>query len=115
MVDLPKTESADLFADLANDLMDKYPDLKLGEMMTNPGVKYKGRNFAVFLADQDKPVFRVGKEFDVDSLGLSAWSHFNPSADKPPMTDWIVVEFADKDKWVQLFESALTVTRGELH
>ena len=114
MVDLPKTDSADYFADIANDLMDKHEELKLGEMMNNPGLKCKGRNFAVFLVEQDKVVFRVGKEFDVDAVGLTTWSHFNPSADKPPMTDWVVVEFADKDKWVGLLEQSLTVIRAEI-
>ena len=115
MVDLPKTESADFFAELANELLDEYADVKIGEMIQNPSMKLKGRNFAVFMVELDKPAFRLGKDFDVTSLGITNVELLNPSKERPPMEDWFVVDYADKDKWVAVFTKAFDILCDDVY
>lgn len=58
-------------------------------------------------------VFRLGKGYEADAVGLTGWSTLSPFKHKPPMRGWIIVPVAQMARWSDLAEEALALMRSE--
>ncbi|MHA2030376.1 MAG: hypothetical protein ACW99Q_13370, partial [Candidatus Kariarchaeaceae archaeon] len=71
-----------------------------GNMMSSPGIKYKTKVFA-FYHDQSM-IFKLGKGYNIDSVGVKAYSYLNPFKNKPPMKGWFVIPSSEINLWPEL-------------
>ena len=100
------------FNDIAERMSLQHPHVGRGKMMSSPGIQYRGKNVAFFW--DGRMVFRLGKGFDIEALGVSEWDFLNPFKEKPPMKGWYVVPPSGQDHWPVLAEAALKVMQKEL-
>ncbi|MGX1928105.1 hypothetical protein [Flagellimonas sp. 2504JD4-2] len=83
----------------------KYPEVTEGKMMSSPAIHYKSKVFA-FFSRKHKMVFKLGKEYPLDELGVEV-SEFNPFKNKKPLSGWYEVHYDFHDKWEMLTSTAL--------
>lgn len=86
---------------LAVAMMAQHPAIERGRMMSADALLCGGKVF-VFFSTKGGGIglgARVGRDADVDTLGLSEWKHLAPFKTKPPMKDWIVVGSTDLAHW----------------
>lgn len=76
-----------------------------GKMMSAPGLMYKSKVFAFFY--KDKMVFKLGKDYDIESHDIKDFTYLNPFKNKGPMKAWFEIEEKYNDKWMELSEVAL--------
>lgn len=93
------------FMSIANSL-DKHKGVALGKMMSSPGIQFNGKNFAFF--HRDEMVFRLGREWKPEKIGIKDWSHLSPFKNKPPLYDWFCITSKDADLWPELATLALS-------
>jgi len=100
---------------LATRLVVEETDVAHGKMMSAPAVTQNGKVFAFFSTKGGIVGLgcRLGRTFEVASLGLAEWQHLAPFKTKPPMKDWIVAGPADASRWEELAETALAQARGK--
>ncbi|KAA3610040.1 MAG: hypothetical protein D8M58_07625 [Calditrichaeota bacterium] len=94
-----------LFNSITNKLSSENENVEAGKMMSSPGITYKGKVFSFYY--NDKMVFRLGREFDIEKTGVSEFELLNPFKNKPPMKDWFVVSGMYQSKWEMLALQAL--------
>lgn len=80
-----------------------------GKMMSSPALKYKGKVFAFFY--KESMGFKLGKDFQPDSMGLNEWELLSPFKNKPPMKAWFIVPFSESGRWQELCTMALEKMR----
>lgn len=80
------------------------PGVTPGKMMSSPAVHYKGKVFAFFSTKQ-KMVFKLGKDFPIESLQVKA-VEFNPFTNRKPLTGWYEVAFEYRQQWLQISKLA---------
>ncbi|WP_190810456.1 hypothetical protein [Flagellimonas sp. S3867] len=83
----------------------KYPEVTEGKMMSSPAIHYKKKVFA-FFSRKHKMVFKLGKEYPLDELGVEV-SEFNPFKNKKPLAGWFEVDFIHNKKWEMMASTAL--------
>ena len=86
-----------------------------GKMMSADALTWRGKVFA-FHSTKGGSIglgCRLGRTFDIPPLGLTDWQHLAPFKTKPPMKDWIVVGYADRDRWFDIVQAALTVAQEQ--
>ncbi len=83
----------------------KYPEVTEGKMMSSPAIHYNKKVFA-FFSRKHKMVFKLGKDYPLDKLGVEV-SKFNPFKKKKPLAGWYEVDFAHHQKWETLTIKAL--------
>lgn len=105
-------ESAVLFNAIIDELSTKNVSVEAGKMMSSPGIKYKNKVFAFYYGDQ--MVFRLGKDFDPETKGISQFSYLSPFKNKPPMKGWVEVPFTHHQKWPYLAGLALEKMQREI-
>ena len=93
------------FHSIAHNL-DKHQGVALGKMMSSPGIQYNGKNFAFY--HREEMIFRLGRDWKPEKLGIKNWSNLSPFKNKPPMYDWFCITFDDADLWPQLATMALS-------
>ena len=103
------TNSASEFNRITNTFTTMNTDVRLGKMMSSPGLTCNGKVFA-FLGKGGMG-FRLGWEFDPDAFGLRNPKPLNPFKTKPPLKGWYIVEKAERGKWEALATQALAFTR----
>lgn len=81
-------------------------------MMSSPGLKYRNKVFAFFY--EDAMTFKLGKDFEPSSLGISTFSYLSPFKNKPPMKAWFQIEAEDAEKWRELTVLSLAYIKREL-
>ncbi len=86
--------------------------VKLGKMMSAPGIRYKDKNYAFF--HKKKVGFKLGKEFDIDAYELSAWEHLSPFKTKPPLTAWYIIGIDDVHLWEEFGALAYEYIKAEI-
>ena len=99
---------------IADGLVHGEADVEYGRMMSSPAVTLGGKVFAFYCANNLMTGIgaRLGRDFDVDGLGLTDWSVLSPFKSKPPLKDWIVVGPADMARWSEVARLALKQMRG---
>ncbi len=93
-------------------LVEKYlsvPGVAAGNMMSSPGLKYKGRVFAFYY--RDKMGFRLGLNFDPKKHGITKPQLLSPFKTKPPLKGWYLIDKHEMSYWESLTDMALTFTR----
>jgi len=83
-----------------------------GKMMSSEAITYKGKVFA-FFSRKKKMVFKLGKEFDPNSVDDEI-QVFNPFTKRGPLNGWFEVPFSKKDLWIPITEKALDRIKQEL-
>jgi len=83
-----------------------------GRMMSAPGIQYREKVFAFFR--KGAMVFRLGKGYAIESVGVQEYSLLNPFKDRPPMAAWFVVPHSEAQHWTRLAEIALERLMEEL-
>ncbi len=98
---------------LAERLVDAHQDVAHGRMMSAPAVTCGGKVFAFYSGKEGMQGLgiRLGRDYDIDSLGLTDWAYLAPFKTKPPMKDWIIVGSGQADRWADLSEIALDLMR----
>ncbi|MGW9684634.1 hypothetical protein [Flagellimonas sp. 2504JD1-5] len=83
----------------------RHPKVTEGKMMSSPAIHYNKKVFA-FFSRKHKMVFKLGKDYPLDNLGVKV-SEFNPFKNKKPLAGWYEVDFAHHQKWEMLTSTAL--------
>lgn len=93
------------FREVATNL-ETHQGVRLGSMMSAPGIQYNGKNFAFFYMEE--MVFRLGRDWKPENAGINEWEHLSPFKNKPPLYDWFCVTARDADLWGDLAAKALS-------
>ncbi len=88
-------------------------DIAPGKMMSADALTYKGKVFAFFSTKGGREGLgcRLGRDMNVETLGLQDWQYLAPFKTKPPMKDWIVAGQQDLSLWPKLLELSLNLAR----
>jgi hypothetical protein len=89
-----------LFNSIGDKLSRENDNVSIGKMMSSPGIKYKNKVFAFYYREQ--MVFRLGREFDLPSMGIDNFSLLNPFKTKPPLADWFQIPAEYGNRWEKL-------------
>jgi hypothetical protein len=101
-----------IFKNIAKKLAREHQDVSSGKMMSSPGIKYKNKVFAFY--HNKEMIFKLGKQFDPESLGIKNYQLLNPFKNKSPMTGWFQIPFEYSEKWVKLARRALHLMADEM-
>ncbi len=98
------------FRAITERLTHEHNDITLGKMMSSPAIQYQGKVFAFFY--NQKMVFKLGRDFQPESLGIHEYSLLAPFKTKPPMVDWFEIPSTEQQRWEELARYALQQLRG---
>lgn len=98
------------FSAIAERLTQEHNDITLGKMMSSPAIQHQGKVFAFFY--NKKMVFKLGRDFQPESLGISEYSLLAPFKTKPPMVDWFEIPSTEQQRWEELASYALQHLTG---
>jgi hypothetical protein len=98
------------FSAIVERLTHEHNDITLGKMMSSPAIQYQGKVFAFFY--NKKMVFKLGRDFQPESLGIRAYSLLAPFKTKPPMVDWFEIPATQQQRWEELARYALQHLQG---
>ena len=93
------------FEQIKNQLMDSDADVADGKMMSAPAITYNGKVFAFFY--DGAMTFKLGKDFDIESEGITEYQHLSPFKTKPPMRAWFIISAEQQSQWEALASLAL--------
>jgi hypothetical protein len=93
------------FSAITERLTQEYNDITLGKMMSSPAIQYQGKVFAFFYSK--KMVFKLGRDFQPESLDIHEYSLLAPFKTKPPMVDWFEIPATEQQRWEELARYAL--------
>lgn len=99
------------FRTIAERLMLEKSDIALGRMMSSPALQYQGKVFAFFY--NNKMVFKLGRDFQPESLGIREYSLLTPFKTRPPMVDWFEIPSTEQERWEELAKYALQQMAGD--
>lgn len=94
-----------VFDDIVAKLSQSNDDVGEGNMMSSPGIKYKGKVFAFY--HNQTLTFKLGKGYNIEGEGVTSYSYLNPFKNKPPMKAWFVIPATEIDKWEKLASIAM--------
>ncbi|MEW4925093.1 hypothetical protein [Algibacter sp. 2305UL17-15] len=97
------------FERIRADFCAKEKAISEGKMMRSEAIHYKGKVFA-FLSTKAKMVFKLGKEFDTETIDVPL-EVFSPFKNKKPMSGWYQLDFHHKETWRILTEKALQLIK----
>jgi len=83
-----------------------------GKMMSSDALKYKSKVFVFFWKDQLG--CKLGKAYDLKTLGISKWEYLSPFKSKPPMKSWYMIDQEHADQWLNISKRALGQLEREL-
>jgi hypothetical protein len=102
----------DRFAELADDLVARNPDVELIKMMGMPAIKAGGKLVGGFVPSADAMVFKLpDAEAREHALSLEGAALFDPMGGRP-MREWVQVPAAHADAWASLAVQALALRRS---
>jgi hypothetical protein len=102
----------DRYAEVADDLAARNPDVELTQMMGMPAIKAGGKLIGGFVPSADAMVFKLpAAEARERALGLEGSALFDPMGGRP-MREWVQVPAAHADEWPTLAEQALALRRS---
>ena len=82
-----------------------------GLMMREPALKYRDKVFAFYFQDKNAMTFKLGKNYHIESHGITDYEFLSPFKNKPPMSGWYVVPDQYADLWEELSRLALETMR----
>ncbi|MBI9015165.1 MAG: hypothetical protein JEZ08_23230 [Clostridiales bacterium] len=88
------------------------PLVEMGKMMSCNGLTYKGKVFCFEYNNQ--MVFKLGKGFDIEAVGIREYEYLNPFKNKGPMLAWFIIKTTDEAKIVQLARFSLNDMKTNL-
>ncbi len=88
------------------DNLTTHEGVTVGRMMSAPGIQYNNKNFAFY--HRSEMVFRMGREWKPEEMGIREWNHLSPFKSKPPLYDWFCIAANDADLWPELARMALS-------
>ena len=97
--------SEKLFYTIGENLSKEYNDVSIGKMMSSPGIKYKDKVFAFYYKEQ--MVFKLGRDFDLPSIGINNFSLLSPFKTKAPLADWFEIPLEYDNRWEELARTAM--------
>ena len=102
----------DRYAEVADDLVARNPDVELTKMMGMPAIKAGGKLIGGFVPSADAMVFKLPTaEARERALGLEGSALFDPMGGRP-MREWVQVPSAHAGEWPSLAEQALVLRRS---
>lgn len=102
---LDLNDSEQRFRSIVDQLIHENSDITLGKMMSSPGIQYQDKVFAFYYAG--KMVFKLGRDFQPEALGIRQYSLLAPFKTKPPMVDWFEIPATEQHRWEELARYAL--------
>ena len=93
------------FRAIAETLTAEQSAVTWGKMMSSPGIKYGDKFFAFYY--NKGVVFRFGRDFAPESVGINNYTHLSPFKTKPPLRDWFCITADDQDRWAELANIAM--------
>ena len=93
------------FRSIAEALANENSDVTWGKMMSSPGIRYKDKFFAFYY--NKGVVFRFGREFKPETVGINNYTLLAPFKTKPPLVDWFCISAGDQGRWEELARIAL--------
>lgn len=99
------------FSTIVERLTHEHNDITLGKMMSSPAIQHQGKVFAFFY--NKKMVFKLGRDFQPESLGIREYSLLAPFKTKPPMVDWFEIPATERQRWEELASYALQHLTGD--
>ena len=107
-------DAEELWQALCARMVHEHPgEVEPGRMMSASALTHGGKVFC-FHSTKGGIVglgCRLGRDYPVESLGLSDWRHLAPFRSKPPMKDWIVAGIGDCGQWERLANAALEIAK----
>jgi hypothetical protein len=100
------------FIEIQQQLSLTNPDIVLGKMMSAKAIVYRSKVLA-FLSVNHKMVFKLGKNFDPQSVDFEI-NVFNPYTKRAPFNGWFEVPYKHQDHWMPLAQKALALLQVEL-
>jgi len=97
--------SEKLFNSIGEKLSKENDNVSIGKMMSSPGIKYKDKVFAFYYKEQ--MVFRLGRDYDLPSIGINNYSLLSPFKTKPPLADWFEIPSDHENRWEELAGTAM--------
>lgn len=101
-----------LFQKIAEKLSKQYKHVKIGKMMSAPGISYKKKFFAFYY--KKEITLKLGKDFEPKNHNIKKWKYLNPFKNKAPMKNWFQIPYSENRKWEKLAKYALNVISNEL-
>ena len=90
----------DYFHMIAENLSKEYRLVKIGKMMSSPGISYKKKFFAFYY--KKEITLKLGKDFVPKEYGIKNWKYLNPFKKKGPMKNWYQLPYSEKKNWKKL-------------
>jgi len=100
-----------IFHEISENLSGKNELVHAGRMMSSPGITYKNKVFAFYY--NREMVFRLGKGFQPESIGISEFNLLNPFKYKAPLAGWFVISGKFLNQWKELANRALKEIQRE--
>ena len=91
----------------------EYSKVKIGKMMSAPGISYNKKFFAFYYKQQI--VLKLGTDFVPKDYGIKKWAYLNPFKKKGPMKNWYQLPYSEKKNWKKLTKQAMSFLVEELH
>ena len=100
------------FNKISEKLSKKYKQVKVGKMMSAPGISYKKKFFAFYY--KNEITLRLGKDFEPKNHGVKKWKYLNPFKNKAPMKNWYQLPYSEKKNWEMLATLAKNLLSDEI-
>jgi len=102
----------ELFEKITSKLSKKYRLVKIGKMMSSPGISYKKKFFAFYY--KQEITLRLGKDFVPETYGIKKWKYLSPFKNKSAMKNWFQLPYSEKKNWEKLATHAMNNLEDEL-
>jgi len=94
------------FQRIAEKLSKEHRLVKIGKMMSAPGISYNKKFFAFYY--KKEIALRLGKDFVPKVNGVKKWKYLNPFKKKGPMKNWYQLPYSEKKNWKKLTKQAMS-------
>ena len=102
----------ELFEKIGLQLSKKYRLVKVGKMMSSPGLSFKKKFFAFYY--KQEITLKLGKDFVPENHGIKNWKYLNPFKTKAAMKNWFQFPYSEKKNWEKLAIKAMNSLDDEI-
>lgn len=79
--------------------------VKLGKMMSAPGISYKKKFFVFYF--KKEITLKLGSDFVPKNHGIKKWKFLDPFKKKTPMKNWYQLPYSEKKNWSKFTKKAM--------